>query len=330
MIAVHHVQKIVGHSTALDIESLTVEAGKIAAIVGPAGSGKAALLSLLTGQSRPTAGSVRVAGLDPASEQDRLSGRLGVLFAENSLYDRLSAKANLEFHCRLRRLPTSRAHDVLAQVGLSDHGTMPAGRLPPGLARRLAFGCAILHRPPVLVLVEPFAGCEPASRDLLTRLIRQLADQGSAALILAREAFGLAGLCDAVYSMENGRIVGSYSPFHDQQHELPFRVPARLEDQVALVNPADILYASAEAGQVLLHTADGELPTHFTLTELEQRLAQRGFFRAHRAYLVNLQRVKSIIPYTRDSFTLILDDAGRTEIPLSKASARELRELLGY
>ncbi len=330
MIAIDHVQKTVGHSTVLDIESLTVEAGRVAAVIGPAGSGKALLLSLLTGQSQPTAGTVRVAGLDPAQEQERLPGRVGVLFAENSLYDRLSATANLEFHCRLRRLPTSRARDVLVQVGLTDHGTMPAGRLPHGLARRLAFGCAILHRPPVLLLAEPFAGCEPASRELITRLIRQLADQGSTALILAREAFGLAGLCDAIYSIENGRIVGSYSPFHDQQHEVPFKVPARLEDQVALVNPADILYASTEGGQILLHTIDSDLPTQFTLTDLEQRLAQRGFFRAHRAYLVNLQRVKSIIPYTRDSFTLILDDADHTEIPLSKASARELRELLGY
>jgi ABC-2 type transport system ATP-binding protein len=75
---------------------------------------------------------------------------------------------------------------------------------------------------------------------------------------------------------------------------------------------------------------DGQLPTQFTLTELEDRLVPSGFFRAHRAYLVNLQHVKEVIPYTRNSFTLVLDDPAESEIPLSKASARALRELLGY
>ena len=104
----------------------------------------------------------------------------------------------------------------------------------------------------------------------------------------------------------------------------------RLESEVALVNPADILFASASEGRCTLRTVTGDLPTQFTLGELEERLARRGFFRAHRSYLVNLQHVKSVIPYTRNAFSLILDDADETEIPLSKSSAAELRELLGY
>ena len=77
-------------------------------------------------------------------------------------------------------------------------------------------------------------------------------------------------------------------------------------------------------------TTEGRLPSQFTLTELEERLALSGFFRAHRGYLVNLQHVKAVIPYTRNSFSLILDDESETEIPLSKSAARELRELLDY
>ena len=59
-------------------------------------------------------------------------------------------------------------------------------------------------------------------------------------------------------------------------------------------------------------------------------MSRSGFFRAHRAYLVNLQQVKEVIPYTRDSFTLRLKDAAGTEIPLSKSAERDLRDLLGY
>ncbi len=330
MIELSHVQKIVGERTVVNIEALALGAGEVDAVIGPVGSGKSALLDLLVGQSRPTAGTVRVAGLDPARDRDQLARQIGVLFAENGLYDRLSARVNLTLHCGLRGLPSGQADEVLLEVGLSDHAATPAGRLPHDLARRLAFGRAILHRPAVLVLVEPFAGCDDISCALLARLIRQRAGEGATVLILAAEAVGLTDLCQTIHRMEQGRIVRSHAAQEDQQADLPFKIPVRLEGQVMLLNPSEVLYASAEEGRAWLHTADDHFPTHFTLNELEQRLVPRGFFRAHRGYLVNLQRVQAVIPYTRDSFTLVLDDSARTEIPLSKTSARELRELLGY
>jgi ABC-2 type transport system ATP-binding protein len=174
MIELERLQKVIGQNTVVDIESLTVSAGESVAVAGPAGGDKEALLALLMGQSRPTVGTVRVAGLDPARDRDRLSQQIGVLFAEDALYERRSARANLTFHCRLRGLPLVRADEVLAQVGLADHASVRADQLSPGLARRLAFGRAILHRPIALILAEPFFGCDADSCALLARLIRQL------------------------------------------------------------------------------------------------------------------------------------------------------------
>jgi ABC-2 type transport system ATP-binding protein len=139
-----------------------------------------------------------------------------------------------------------------------------------------------------------------------------------------------------VILLEQGRVVQRYNPAESSRAtDLPFKIPARLEGKVVLVNPAEIAYVSAEEGRTALHLADGqEIATHFTLNELEERLGRSGFFRAHRGYLVNLQRVKEVVTYTRDSFTLVLEsttNAGRgPEIPLSKTAARELRQLLGY
>jgi ABC-2 type transport system ATP-binding protein len=103
-----------------------------------------------------------------------------------------------------------------------------------------------------------------------------------------------------------------------------------MEGKVALVNPTDVLYADADEGRAFLQTAEGRLATQFTLSELEERLSRSGFFRAHRGYLVNLQHVTEVIPFTRNSFSLRLDDADGTLIPLSKSAASELRDLLGY
>ena len=330
VIELEGLQKVIDQNLVIDIEALTVEAEEIAALVGPVGSGKAKLLELLLGQSRPTVGRLRLAGVDPRLDKDQFSRQVGVLFSEDTLYKHQSPRANLKFHCRLHGLPRSRAGEVLAQVGLADHANARLEKLPSGLARRLAFGRAILHHPSVLLLVEPFARCDGASISLLSSLMRQLAGDGAALLILADDTANLAALCDTIYILAQGRIVESYQPQEERRAELPFKIPARLEGKVALVNPGDILYVVAEQSRTFLQTADGQLPTQFTLTELEERLLRSGFFRAHRGYLVNLQHVKEVIPYTRNSFSLRLDDAAGTEIPLSKSAAGELRELLGY
>ena len=97
-----------------------------------------------------------------------------------------------------------------------------------------------------------------------------------------------------------------------------------------LFDPGEVLYATSRDGKTYLRTANEEATTNLTLQELETRLAGRGFFKAHRAYLVNLQHIKSVIQYTHNSYTLQLNDKQETMIPLSKQSEKELQELLGY
>lgn len=323
-------QKVHENDTVINIENLVVPAGQIAALIGPIDSGKEILFELLTGQSRPTMGAVRLAGFDPVADKEDFSRHVGVLFAEDNLYQRFSALDNLKFYCRLRRLPISRAEDVLALVGLADHAKKKVEQLPPNLVRRLAFGRAILNHPEILLLFEPYEKCDENSVSLLSKLIRQLANEGVAVLVLAAEPSILSSVCDMIYRLDQGRIVEAYNPQEQPEPALPFMIPAKLEGRVALVDPVDILYVEAQQDRAYLQTAEDLLPTQFTMTELEQRLSRSGFFRAHRGYLVNLQHVKEVIPYTRDSFSLKLKDINGTEIPLSKSAARELRELLGY
>jgi ABC-2 type transport system ATP-binding protein len=328
VIELQGLQKVVGQNVILEIPSLMVDPGEVAAVVGTAGSGTDVLLELLTGRARPTAGQVRVAGTDPAADRPSFSRRAGVLFAEDALYKQRSVRANLSFHARLYGLPPVRVDQVLAQVGLADHADVRVEKLPSGLARRLAFGRATLHEPQALLLADLFARCDQASIALLSRLVREQAEAGAAVLILAPDDAHLA-LCDTIHVLERGRIVESLQPTVERQLA-GLKIPVRLEARVALVNPGDILYALVQESRTYIQTARERLPTQFTLTELEERLARSGFFRSHRGYLVNLQHVKEVIPYTRNSYTLILDDEAETEIPLSKAAANDLRELFGY
>jgi ABC-2 type transport system ATP-binding protein len=288
------------------------------------------LLEIIIGQTYPTAGTITVEEIEPYIDKDVFGRKVGVLFPENNLYARMTVEANLNFYGRLHRIPKERAEDVMRQVGLADHAHARVEELPSGLARRLTFGRAILHDPPVLILAEPFAKCDEGSVTLLSGLIRQKASEGAAILILAEDDDNLEAACDTVYRLEKGQIVDSYRPSEARYREMPFMIPAKQEGKVDLVDPADIYYVMAQHDRTYLQTAEGQLPTQFTLAELEKRLARSGFFRAHRGYLVNLQHVKEVIPFTRDSYSLRLKDEDGTQIPLSKSAARELRELLGY
>ena len=330
MIQLKDLQKVVEQKVVLHIETLSVAEGQIAALVGPIDSGKKLLFELLTGKTRPTMGTIRVAGTDPFKDKLQFSQLVGVLFSEDNLYQRQSAQGNLNFFNRLRRIPKDHSNKVLDKVGLADQADTRVELLSSSLARRLAFGRAISHEPKVLLLVEPFSRCDDPSILLLSKLVRQMAEEGVAILIIDEDTTHLTSLCNPIYRLDQGRIVDVFNPQDEKSPELPFMIPAKLEGKVALLNPADILYVSAKDDRTYLHTADDRYPTQFTLAELEKRLSRSGFFRAHRSFLVNLQHVKEVIPYTRDSYTLRLKDNAGTEIPLSKSAARELRGLLGY
>lgn len=316
----------------LDINRLAVAAGEINAVVGAAGSGKGMLLKLLTGRELPTAGQVRVAGIDPAADPQGFSQQTGVMFAVDALYQRQSALENLRFHARLRGLPAAQARQVLEKVGLADQARTRADKLPGGFKRRLSYGIATLHAPDTLLLEAPFERCDDTSQDLLKRLITEAAATGSCVLILDHNAAGLLGLCQKIYRLDQGRVIEvvESNNFGESDMHVPFKIPVRLEGSVVLVNPADIYYVEIQDGRTYLQTVDTRLPAQYTLSELENRLNRRGFFRAHRSYLVNLQHVLEVIPFTRDSYSLRINDEGGTLIPLSKAAALELRDLLDF
>lgn len=329
MIKLRHVQKVVEQATVLDIEQLDVAAGTAAALIGLTGQSKALLLELLSGRSQPTAGTIEIGGLNPVQNQSLLSQMMGILPPENTLYPRLTVRRNLTFYCDLYGLAPDRANEIMHQVGLTDRAQIKAEELTAELARRLAFGRAILHHPPLLILVDPFADCTTTTIDLFTRLCQSLQAKGTTLLIIATQSTGLASICQLIHVLEEGKLIDSYNPqIEKDDNNLPFKIPARLDGKVALINPGDILYAAAEDSKTFLCTSNGRIATHLTLSEVEQRLAHSGFFRAHRSYLVNLQHVTEVIAYTRNSYTLILED--NSQIPLSKGAARDLRELLDY
>ncbi|HPZ43117.1 MAG TPA: LytTR family DNA-binding domain-containing protein [Bacillota bacterium] len=122
----------------------------------------------------------------------------------------------------------------------------------------------------------------------------------------------------------------SRDPVQRHPEQIRFdRIPAEKQGKTILVNESDIVYAFTEKDYVYIKTYSDKLFTRFTLKELEARLNPNLFFRTHRCYLVNLHKVKEIIPFFNGAYNLTMEDKERSEVPVSRAQAKKLRKILG-
>lgn len=134
-------------------------------------------------------------------------------------------------------------------------------------------------------------------------------------------------------TMREERVPGKSETKTIQPENLLFkidRVPAEKQGKTVLVGSSDIFYAFTEQDNVYIKTAADKLYTRFTLKELEARLNPQMFFRTHRCYLVNLHKVKEIVPFFNGTYNLIVEDQERSEVPVSRAQAKKLRKILGF
>ncbi|MBF7083158.1 response regulator [Desulfallas sp. Bu1-1] len=108
------------------------------------------------------------------------------------------------------------------------------------------------------------------------------------------------------------------------------RVPAEKQGKTVLVAESDIFYAFTEQDYIYIKTYNDKLFTRFTLKELEARLNPQIFFRTHRCYLVNLHKVREIVPFFNGTYNLVVEDKENSEVPVSRAQAKKLRKILGF
>ncbi|MBO0792843.1 MAG: LytTR family transcriptional regulator DNA-binding domain-containing protein, partial [Ktedonobacteraceae bacterium] len=305
---------------------------------------KTLLIQILAGMMLPSGGRVL---LDNQDIHHTLKARASIhtLFEEDLLYERLTARANLDMYRSLRKLPRQSVDTVLDLVGLSDQARTRAAKLSATAQRRLSFARALLGRPALLLLDLPVLRTDMDTRTIFARLITQTASEGTAVLLTCEDLSWAGKFCTHILELNGGRVIDcrrneqiqealgegelEVTTLASERH-VPYKVPARKEDRIIFFDPGDILYATSSDGRVTLRTATEEATANLTLQELESRLLGRGFFKAHRAYLVNLQHIKAVIQYTRNSYTLLLNDEQETMIPLSKQCEKELQALLNY
>ncbi len=189
-----------------------VRKGEIFGLLGPNGAGKTTTIRMLSGQIEPSGGDAVVAGCDVVRDRARLKERIGVVFEEHNLYERLSARLNLSFSCWLYNLPESRIDEVLDLVHLRDRAKDPVRAYSNGMRQRLMIARALLHRPPMLFLDEPSRGLDPISAREVRQVVQQLAREGTTILLTTHLMEEADLLSHRVAFIVNGRLVANDTP----------------------------------------------------------------------------------------------------------------------
>ncbi len=200
-----------GKRTAVDSVSLEVDAGEVVAVLGPNGAGKTSTIETLEGYRAPSAGAVRVLGLDPRRDHRSLVPRIGVMLQRGGVYPMLGPRRVVELFAGYYADPEP-TDALLDLVGLRSVERTPWRHLSGGEQQRLGLALALIGRPEVAFLDEPTAGVDPEGRLAIRRVIQQLRDRRVCVLLTTHELAEAERVAQRIVVLHRGRVLADGAP----------------------------------------------------------------------------------------------------------------------
>jgi heme exporter protein A len=189
----------------------SVAPGEFVAMLGPNGAGKTTFLRILASLSRPTLGSVIIAGYSLPGQAAAIRSRLGVVSHLPLLYGDLTAEENLHFYARMYNLhrPGQRITQVLDLVGLVSRRRDLVRTFSRGMQQRLAIGRAVLHDPEIMLFDEPHTGLDQDACQMLDKVLREVAARGRTVVMTSHDLARVADLASRFDVLSRGKITAS-------------------------------------------------------------------------------------------------------------------------
>jgi lipooligosaccharide transport system ATP-binding protein len=250
---------------------LDVWRGEAFGFLGPNGAGKSSTMRMIGAVSPISGGTLRILGMDPATEGPSIRARLGVCPQDDTLDTELSVRENLTIYGRYFGLSRaecgSRADELLQFVALTDKAKVKVDELSGGMKRRLTIARSLVSKPDLLLLDEPTTGLDPQARHLLWDKLFRLKQAGVTLIITTHYMDEAEQLCDRLVVMDGGLIAAEGSPAElirdystREVTELRFGPDVMLSDHDALAGKVEDLAQRIEVlpDRLLLYTDDGE------------------------------------------------------------------------
>ncbi len=304
---VQELVKRFGDFTAVDHVNLETRKGEIFGFLGPNGAGKSTTIRMLCGLLRPTSGRAVVAGYDVAREPESVRQHIGYMSQEFSLYNDLTVIENLRLFSGLYDVPTNvlkeRIDWALTMSNLHEQSRTLTRDLPGGWKQRLALGCAVLHRPPILFLDEPTSGVDPISRRQFWDLIHQMSDEG-VTIFVSTHYMEEAEYCNRIALIFRGKRVALGTPTELKQKHMKGELLevecTPLSRAIEVLVPAGDIVEVAIFGNglhVVVENVESAMQT------IRTALEQEG---------VSIQRLEHVRPSLEDVFVSLTGSGSRT------------------
>lgn len=259
---------------AVDGISLGVRSGELYGLLGPNGAGKTTTISVCTTRALPTAGRVKIAGVDVVKTPAAARRCMGIVPQYNTLDRSCTVWENIFFHCLFfgfsRTDARQRTAHLLDQFHLSERRDAYPAQLSGGLAQRVQIARAIAHRPNVLFLDEPSAGLDPQSRIAMWEAVRRLREEGITVVLTTHYMEEADELCDRVAIIDHGKILVEDTPAAlkssigaQKVYSLDLVDPAQapeLSEQVKSLSGVAGAESTATGVRIFANSANGLLP----------------------------------------------------------------------
>lgn len=269
-LVVDSVVKAFGATRAVDGLSFHVSRGELLCFLGPNGAGKTTTIEMCEGFAAPTSGSIRVLGLDPATNPDGVRERIGIMLQGGGSYSGIRVREMLELTARYSRNPLD--PDWLIEIlGLEGVAKNTYRRLSGGQQQRLSLALALIGRPELVFLDEPTAGMDAQSRLAVWELIRALKRDGVTVVLTTHLMDEAEALADRVIIIDHGRKVAEGTPAELMDDNRGAQLTFETDREVDLaVLPLKVV------AQRPLHYALADAPTPATIAALTAALADQG------------------------------------------------------
>ncbi|WP_405661370.1 ABC transporter ATP-binding protein [Streptomyces sp. RK9] len=211
LIEVRDLRKVYGGRAVVDGVSFAVEQGEIFGVLGPNGAGKTTTVECVEGLRVPDAGAVRVAGLDPVADHERVTRILGAQLQESELQPKLTVREALELYAAFYARPAD-WRPLAERLGLTDKLNTRFAKLSGGQKQRLFIALALIGSPRVVVLDELTTGLDPRARRDTWQLIEEVRDSGVTVLLVTHFMEEAQRLCDRIAVIDRGRVAALDTP----------------------------------------------------------------------------------------------------------------------
>ena len=211
IIQVENLARDFGDVKAVNGLSFAIEPGRVVGFIGANGAGKTTTMRMMVTLDQPSAGTIRIGGLDVSDRPTEVRRRVGWMPDAYGAYDNMTVLEYLDFYGRAfgykKAERQRRVSQVMEFTGLAAISDRPMDKLSKGMGQRLCLGRTLIHDPEVLVLDEPAAGLDPKARIEFKNLVRLLAGQGKTIFISSHILSELGEMCDHLIFIDAGRIV---------------------------------------------------------------------------------------------------------------------------